>query len=148
MSKKLPCQFLNVTTALYVFEFYTKGDHQFCPSICLCTQINLRKLAKRCVTKLKIYMWHTWSWLPRLNNGHKKLKNTQKSAFVTPKWVKSNARRKRKNMKKGQWKQWLTSLPSATMGGARKPPGPVWSIFSTLIYKTSCTKQNFWYKTF
>ena len=26
---------------------------------------------------------------------------------------------------KSRWKQWQTSLPSATMGGARKPPGPI-----------------------
>ena len=33
--------------------------------------------------------------------------------------------KERKREKKSRWKQWPASLPSATTGGACKPPGPI-----------------------
>ena len=39
-------------------------------------------------------------------------------------WKAEGLERKRKKKKKNRWKQWPASLPSVTMGGARKPPGP------------------------
>ena len=45
---------------------------------------------------------------------------------VSPKRVKSRRcrRKKKEEEEKNRWKQWPASLPSATMGGTQKPPGP------------------------
>ena len=51
-----------------------------------------------------------------------KYEDKQNFSFLSiPKWVRSNAS---KSFFLSRWKQWPASLPIATMGGARKPPGP------------------------